>query len=93
MGKRKVYIGNVIGNKMDKTCIVAVERVFSHPRYKKIIRQVRKLKVHDEKNGCNPGDTVRIVEARPISKEKRWVVAEIMGKSRLEMPGAAAKEA
>lgn len=93
MGKKKTYIGDVISGKMDKTRVVAVERVFSHPRYKKIMKQVRKFRAHDEKNESQVGDRVRIIETRPISKDKRWAVTEILGRSGLEVQEAAAKRA
>jgi len=77
-GKRKTREGLVVSNKMAKTVVVAVETRAVHPLYKKAIRITKKYKVHDEKNDCKPGDKVRIVETRPLSKEKRWRVAEII---------------
>ena len=82
MGKRKVRIGQVVSDKMDKTVVVAVETSRSHPLYKKIIRKVKKYKSHDENNACCIGDKVKIVESRPLSKEKRWRVVEILTKGR-----------
>lgn len=79
-GKRKTRIGRVIGNKMDKTVVVAVETPWRHPLYKKVIRRVVKYKAHDEKNECGIGDLVKLVETRPLSKQKRWRVAEILAK-------------
>ena len=76
--KRKVRFGRVVGDQMDKTVVVAVETPRRHPLYKKIIRRVVKYKAHDEKNECRVGDKVRIAETRPISKHKRWRVAEIV---------------
>ncbi len=76
--KRKTRVGRVASNKMDKTVVVTVETLRHHPLYKKTIRRAVKYKVHDEKNECKPGDTVRIIETRPLSKEKRWRVAEII---------------
>jgi small subunit ribosomal protein S17 len=76
--KRKVRKGLVVSNKMAKTVVVAVETRRVHPLYKKAIRLTRKYKAHDENNACKPGDKVKIVETRPLSKEKRWRVAEIM---------------
>jgi len=76
--KRKTRVGRVVSNKMDKTAVVTVETLRHHPLYKKTIRRAVKYKVHDEKNECKPGDTVRIIETRPLSKEKRWRVAEII---------------
>ena len=76
--KRKVRKGLVVSNKMAKTVVVAVETRAVHPLYKKAIRVTKKYKAHDENNACKPGDKVKIVETRPLSKEKRWQVAEIM---------------
>lgn len=76
--KRKTRIGTVSSDKMDKTVIVSVENLKRHPLYKKVIRHVRKFKAHDEKNVCHIGDTVKIVETRPLSKDKRWKVIEII---------------
>ena len=73
---KKVYTGEVISNKMDKTVVVAVTRLFQHPVYKKTVKRVTKFKAHDEQNRCNVGDIVKIIEARPFSKEKRWMVIE-----------------
>ena len=78
--ERKTRIGRVISSKMDKTAVVAVDTFKRHPLYKKNIRRAIKYKAHDEKNECAEGDTVRIVETRPLSKEKRWRVAEIISK-------------
>jgi small subunit ribosomal protein S17 len=77
----KVYAGKVISNKMDKTVVVAVTRTFQHPVYKKTVKKVSKFKAHDEANQCTVGDEVKITETRPLSKDKRWLVLEIMGKS------------
>ncbi len=71
---KKIYTGKVISNKMDKTIVVAVTRLFQHPVYKKTVKRVTKFKAHDEQNKCNIGDTVKIIEIRPLSKEKRWAV-------------------
>ncbi len=76
--KRKARVGRVVSNKMNKTVVVTVETLRHHPLYKKTIRRAVKYKVHDEKNECKLGDTVRIIETRPLSKEKRWRVAEII---------------
>jgi small subunit ribosomal protein S17 len=78
--KRKVRFGKVVSDKMDKTVVVAVETPRHHPIYKKTIRRAVKYKAHDEKNQCHIGDMVRIVETRPLSKDKRWRVAEIVTK-------------
>ncbi|MDD5127454.1 MAG: 30S ribosomal protein S17 [Dehalococcoidales bacterium] len=80
--KRKSRIGRVLSNKMAKTVIVAVDTPWQHPVYRKTIRRVVKYKAHDETNQCQPGDLVRIVETRPLSKEKHWRVAEIMIKEK-----------
>jgi small subunit ribosomal protein S17 len=74
--KRKVREGVVVSNKMAKTVVVAVETRKVHPLYKKAIRLTKKYKAHDENNACKIGDKVKIVETRPLSKEKRWRVAE-----------------
>ena len=81
---RKVRIGQVVSDKMDKTVVVAVEWHQTHSLYKKPVRRVTKFKAHDAQNSCRVGDTVRIVETRPLSKTKRWRVREIL--SRREMP-------
>jgi small subunit ribosomal protein S17 len=78
--KRKVKEGLVVGDKMDKTVVVAVETKKVHPLYKKAIRVTKKYKAHDEKNACKIGDKVKIIETRPLSKEKRWRVIGIMPK-------------
>ena len=78
--KRKVRLGQVVSDRMDKTVVVEVSGPKRHPLYKKIIRRVARYKAHDEKNECRVGDKVRIVETRPLSREKRWRVAEILVK-------------
>ena len=78
--KRKTRVGRVVSNKMDKTVVVVVETSKRHPLYKKIIRRMTRYKAHDENNKCGIGDTVTIAETRPISREKRWRVAEIITK-------------
>jgi small subunit ribosomal protein S17 len=75
---RKRLVGNVVSDKMEKTVVVSVERRVRHPRYGKVVRRVKKYKAHDEENTCRVGDWVRIVESRPLSREKRWVVEEIV---------------
>jgi len=79
--KRKSRLGRVVSNKMDKTAVVAVETRRHHPIYKKTVRRITRYKAHDEMNECQPGDTVRLEETRPLSKEKRWRVAEIISKA------------
>ncbi|NWF98733.1 MAG: 30S ribosomal protein S17 [Nitrospirae bacterium] len=73
---KKIYTGKVISNKMDKTVVVAVTRLFQHPVYKKTVKRVTKFKAHDELNKCKIGDIVKIIEVRPLSKEKRWAVID-----------------
>lgn len=74
---KKTYTGKVVSDRMEKTVVVAVTRMFQHPEYKKTVKKVTKFKAHDEGNKCKTGDTVSIVETRPLSKEKRWTVLEI----------------
>jgi len=81
--KRKNRLGRVMSDKMDKTVVVAVETPKRHPLYKKTIRRTARYKVHDENNECKLGDTVMIVETRPLSKQKRWRVAEIITKGKV----------
>ncbi|GFN36922.1 30S ribosomal protein S17 [Tepidimicrobium xylanilyticum] len=81
-GNRKVRVGYVVSDKMDKTVVVAVETFVTHPLYKKQIRRTTKFKAHDENNECKIGDLVRIMETRPLSKEKRWRVMEIVEKAK-----------
>ncbi|OLB56264.1 MAG: 30S ribosomal protein S17 [Nitrospirae bacterium] len=82
--KRREWFGNVVSNKMNKTVVVAVDRYVSHPMYHKFMRRVTKLKAHDEQNSCQVGDRVKLIETRPISKEKRWRVVEILERGRPE---------
>jgi small subunit ribosomal protein S17 len=79
---RKTRIGVVISNKMDKTVVVAVERKVQHPIYGKFLKKTTKFHAHDEKNECSIGDTVRIMESRPLSKTKRWRLVEIVEKAK-----------
>ena len=78
--KRKIKQGRVVSDKMDKTVVVAVESYRPHPIYKKAMRRIKKFKAHDEQNACHMGDMVKIEETRPLSKEKRWRVVEILAK-------------
>lgn len=78
MERRKRLVGRVVSNKMDKTVVVKVERLQRHRLYRKVVKKTKKFKAHDAYNSCQVGDTVRIVESRPLSKEKRWVVEEIV---------------
>ena len=75
---RKTRIGKVVSNKMDKTIVVAVEDHVRHALYNKIVKRTYKLKAHDENNECNIGDTVKVMETRPLSKDKRWRLVEIV---------------
>ncbi len=79
---RKTISGKVVSNKMDKTVVVAVQYNVQHPLIKKIVKRTVRLKAHDEQNSCNVGDTVRLMETRPLSKDKRWRVAEIIEKAK-----------
>lgn len=79
-GNRKVLIGKVVSNKMDKTIVVAVEEQLRHPAYGKIIKRTNKFKAHDEENQCNIGDVVEIMETRPLSRDKRWRLVEVLQK-------------
>jgi small subunit ribosomal protein S17 len=81
-GKRKVLVGKVVSDRMDKTVVVAVERLVRHPLYKKVLKKTTKFKAHDEKNECRVGDKVEIMETRPLSKEKRWRVVNILEKAK-----------
>jgi small subunit ribosomal protein S17 len=79
---RKTRVGKVVSDKMDKTIVVIVENRRAHPLYKKIVKRTYKLKAHDEKNECNIGDRVKVMETRPLSKEKRWRLVEIVEKAK-----------
>ena len=79
---RKTRVGKVVSDKMDKTIVVLVEDRVTHPLYKKIVRVSKKYKAHDEQNECREGDKVRIMETRPLSKDKRWRVVEIIEKAK-----------
>ena len=78
---RKVMVGTVTSNKMDKTVVVSVETNVKHPKYGKIVKRTYKLKAHDEENVCQIGDKVKVMETRPLSKDKRWRVVEIVEKA------------
>ena len=78
---RKVMVGTVVSNKMDKTVVVAVETSVSHKKYGKTVKRTYKLKAHDEENACQIGDKVKVMETRPLSKEKRWRVVEVVEKA------------
>ncbi|MCK9225292.1 MAG: 30S ribosomal protein S17 [Candidatus Muirbacterium halophilum] len=80
-GFRKTRVGIVVSNKMDKTVVVSIESIFRHPLYKKVIRNSKKYKAHDENNECSVGDKVKMMECRPLSKQKRWRVVQIIEKA------------
>jgi small subunit ribosomal protein S17 len=79
-GKRRTKVGRVVSDKMDKTVVVSVERLRRHPVYKRVVRLSSKFKAHDDDNGARVGDTVRIEEIRPLSRDKRWAVLSILGR-------------
>ena len=79
---RKTRVGKVVSDKMDKTIIVAVLETYAHPLYKKTVRRTYKLKAHDENNACSIGDRVKVMETRPLSKDKRWRLVEIIEKAK-----------
>ncbi|RJQ52886.1 MAG: 30S ribosomal protein S17 [Nitrospiraceae bacterium] len=79
---KKVYTGEVVSDRMKKTVVVAVTRLTQHPLYKKTVKQVVKFKAHDEENKCRVGDMVSIIESRPISKDKRWKVTEVINRGK-----------
>ncbi|MBR3437776.1 MAG: 30S ribosomal protein S17 [Lachnospiraceae bacterium] len=79
---RKTRVGKVISDKMDKTIVVAIEDHVRHPLYGKIVKKTYKLKAHDEENTCGIGDTVRVMETRPLSKDKRWRLVEIIERAK-----------
>ena len=79
---RKTRVGKVISDKMDKTIVVAIEDHVKHPLYKKIVKRTYKLKAHDENNECNIGDKVKVMETRPLSKDKRWRLVEVVERAK-----------
>ena len=79
---RKTRTGKVVSDKMDKTVVVAVQDRVKHPLYNKIVKKTYKLKAHDEKNECKMGDTIKVMETRPLSKDKRWRLVEIVEKAK-----------
>ena len=79
---RKTRTGKVVSDKMDKTIVVAIEDSVQHPLYKKVIKRTYKLKAHDEKNECRIGDKVKVMETRPLSKDKRWRLVEVIEKAK-----------
>ncbi len=78
---KKIYSGEVVSSTMNKTVVVAVKRLFQHSRYKKTVKRVTKFKAHDEDNRCRVGDMVKILEVRPVSKEKRWIVLDVLNRA------------
>ena len=82
ISSRKVRVGKVVSDKMDKTIVVAVKDSVQHPLYKKILKRTKKFKAHDENNTCGIGDRVKVMETRPLSKDKRWRVVEIIEKAK-----------
>ncbi len=78
---RKIYTGTVVSDKMDKTVVVAVKRLVRHPAYKKTIKKITRFKAHDEENKCKVGDTISLIEIRPLSKDKRWMVLSVLEKA------------
>ena len=80
--KRKTRVGLVVSNKMQKTIVVAIDRLLRHPRYNRVIKRTSKLYAHDEKNQCQIGDKVKVMETRPLSKLKRWRVVEVLKKAK-----------
>jgi small subunit ribosomal protein S17 len=79
---RKERVGRVLSNKMEKSCVIAVERKVKHPMYGKFMTKTTKLMVHDENNDCGIGDTIRVMETRPLSKNKRWRLVEIVERAK-----------
>mgnify|MGYP004450989837 FL=1 len=79
---RKTRVGKVVSDKMDKTVVVAIEDHVKHPLYKKIVKKTYKLKAHDENNECKIGDTIKVMETRPLSKDKRWRLVEIIERAK-----------
>lgn len=81
-GNRKVRVGKVVSDKMDKTIVVAIQGSVKHPLYGKIVKRTYKLKAHDENNECGIGDRVRVMETRPLSKDKRWRLVQVVEKAK-----------
>lgn len=75
---RKTFVGKVISNKMAKTAVVEIERTILHPKYKKVVKRFTRLKAHDQENRCKVGDAVKIIETRPLSKDKHWLVIDVL---------------
>ncbi len=81
-GRKKTRIGKVVSNKADKTIVVTIERQVAHPIYKRYFKQTKKIMAHDEANECNIGDTVKVIESRPLSARKRWRLVEILERAK-----------
>lgn len=79
--RRKAFVGTVVSNRMQKTVVVSVERIFRHPNYYKLLRRRTKVKAHDEEQKCRVGDKVKIMETRPLSRDKRWRIIEVVQKA------------
>jgi small subunit ribosomal protein S17 len=77
-GRRKVFVGTVVSDRMQKTVVVSVERFYRHPEYNKLVRRRTKVKAHDEEQKCRMGDRVKVMETRPLSRDKRWRVVEVV---------------
>jgi small subunit ribosomal protein S17 len=82
IGRKRRMVGQVVSDKMEKTVVVVVETRRRHPLYGKVVRSVKRYKAHDEENSCHVGDRVRIVESRPLSREKRWAVEEVVERAK-----------
>jgi small subunit ribosomal protein S17 len=80
--RRKIRVGKVVSDKMEKTAVVVIERLVKHPEYKRIIRRRKKYAIHDEENQCREGDVVRFMEQRPMSKSKRWRLLEVVERAK-----------
>ncbi|CAM8971044.1 unnamed protein product [Rhodiola kirilowii] len=87
----KAIVGTVVSNKMQKSVVVAVDRLFHHPLYNRYVKRTNKFMAHDENNLCNIGDHVKLDPSRPLSKHKRWVVAEILKTARIYTPPSSAE--
>jgi small subunit ribosomal protein S17 len=81
-GRRKLRVGKVVSDRMEKTCVVSIERLVKHPEYGRYVRRRNKFKVHDEKNECHVGDVIRFMETRPLSKDKRWRFVEFVERAK-----------
>jgi len=84
---RKQYTGEVVSDKMDKSVVVAITRLYQHPRYKRTVKKISRFMAHDENNVCSVGDKVSIIESRPLSKNKRWAVLSVNGRDIKDMVG------